>query len=65
MKTYTTSQSEEVGGAKFFTWAVILVAGGLLLATTSQFMPERPAATDATPKPATAVVQTVPPDRAS
>lgn len=63
MRTYTTSESEDVGGAKFFTWVVILVAGGLLLATTSQFMPERPA--DQAPTPAKAVVQTVAPDRAS
>jgi len=35
MRTQTSMPSGEVAGAKFFTWAVIVVAAGLLVAVTT------------------------------
>jgi hypothetical protein len=50
------------GGFKFFNWAVLVVAAGLLIAATSEFAPKRDAQTAAVHAPATTtVVQTVAP----
>ncbi len=44
----------------FFNWAIIVVAAGLLIAATSEFMPKQDAQTTVAHAPAsTAVVQTV------
>ena len=50
------------GSTKFFNWAIILVAAGLLVAATSEFTPKQDAqATVAHSSAPTSVVQTVTP----
>lgn len=43
MKANTTMSSEtgETSGTKFFTWAIIVVAAGLLVAVTTDFTTDR------------------------
>lgn len=55
MKANTTmsSRSNETSGTGFFTWAIILVTAGLLVAMTSDFT-----ATRTTTAPAAHTVQT-------
>ena len=51
---------DDEGRFGFLNWAVIVVAAGLLVAATSEFMPKQDAQTAAAHAPATAV-QTVTP----
>lgn len=62
MKANTTMSSEtgEVSGTKFFTWAIILVTAGLLVAMTSDFT-----AMKTSTSPAAHTVQTEAPQKAS
>jgi len=53
---------ESDGGFKFFNWAILVVAAGLLIAATSEFAPKQDAQTAAVHAPAT-VVQTVTPSK--
>ena len=42
MKTHTTMQGDtETSGTKFFTWAILVVAAGLLVAVTTDFTSAR------------------------
>ena len=50
------------GGFRFFNWAIIVVAAGLLIAATSEFMPKQDTQTIVAHAPAhTTVVATVTP----
>lgn len=52
------------GGFKFFNWAILVVAAGLLVAATSEFAPKQDALTATAHASApTAVVQTAAPPK--
>jgi hypothetical protein len=59
----STGADEESGGSKFFNWAIIVVAAGLLFATTSEFMPSQPSQPQASAHRPAAVVETVTPHK--
>lgn len=58
-----TAADEESGSPKFFTWAIILVAAGLLFATTSEFLPRQADQAQASVHRPTTVVETVAPHK--